>query len=117
MDQFFEFLGPVAIIGIIAYVIKLILDYGIRRKLIDKGAVDENIKYLFADREICGNLPSVKWGLLLVAVGSALLIGNFLPADRYYDQVTVALMFLFGGIALILYYFIAGIVMKRSEDR
>lgn len=116
MNNIGEFLGPVAVLAVFAIVVKMFLDHQIRKKLIDKGAVDENVKFLFDTGPKSKELSAVKWGLLSIAMGIALFVGTFM-SDRYYgDQTTVGLMFLLGGMALIAYYIFAGIIEKRDRN-
>jgi len=51
MENLAEALIPVFIFMPVALIIKIISDNNIRRKLIDKGMVDENVKYLFLKKE------------------------------------------------------------------
>ena len=90
-----------------AYVIKVISDNRIRRRLIDAGQIDENLKYLYLkpEKSLTDPLNSIKWGMVLFAVGLALLIGQVFPYDIT-ETMTIGLMFLFAGIAFMIYYFI-----------
>ena len=90
-----------------AYVIKVISDNRIRRRLIDAGQVDEKVQYLYlkSEKGEADPLNSIKWGMVLVAIGLALLIGQILPYDIT-EAMTIGMMFLFAGIALLIYYFI-----------
>jgi hypothetical protein len=107
---------PVVFLSVI-YVIKLSLEHKLRRLLISKEAVNENIKHLFIANEQAGRLSSLKWGMLLVAVGVGLIAGQLLPYDAYSDQVAVSFLFLSGGIALLVYYFIAGKIERDGNGK
>lgn len=95
------------------YMIKVLSDNWVRKKLIDKGLVDENVKYLYANT----NQPpsSLKWGMALIAVGTAILLGQLVPYDLR-EEITISGMFILPGIALILYYFMARNLMKDTQD-
>jgi hypothetical protein len=90
-----------------AFVIKVISDNRIRKRLIEAGQVDEKVKYLYfrSGRWAADPLSSIKWGMVLVAVGLALLLGQMFPYDIT-EMMTIGFMFLFAGIALLVYYFI-----------
>lgn len=106
-----EGLTAILIVSVIfstaAFVIKVISDNRIRRRLIEAGQVDEKVKYLYfrSERRTGEPLSSVKWGLVLVAVGIALLLGQIFPYDIT-QMMTTGFMFLFAGIAFLIYYFI-----------
>ena len=96
----------VAVFGGIAVIIKIIADSITRHKLINKGMVDEKVKNLFTKDAQLQRLSSLKWGLVLVGVGLALFISQV--ADEYItDESVFGLMFIFAGIAFLIYYGIA----------
>jgi len=88
----------------ICFVVKASLDYFMRKRLIDKGLVDKNVKYLFQYGSPA--LSSLKWGMVLVGIGAAVIIGRLVPY-RWTDEVTISGMFILAGLALIIYYFMA----------
>jgi hypothetical protein len=116
MDKFFEFLPLIVFFFTIPYIVKLSLDYNTRKKLIEKGIIDENIKYLYFNKTGENGNVSLKWGMVTLAIGIAFLIGIFAP-DDYDGKLHIALVFIFGGLALILYYFIESKLKKGHDDR
>ena len=107
-----EVIGPmVATMGLFIMTfatIKIILDHKIRSRLIDKGLVDEKVKNLYPARSLGDSHSSLKWGLVSLGIGLAVLIGRLASfAREMRDEVTVGGMFLLAGLALIIYYFIA----------
>ena len=95
-----------AVFSGIALVFKIIADAITRNKLINKGMVDENIKYLFTKNVDLHPVSNIKWGLVLVGLGLAILIKQFAPFYLRDDSV-LGLMFLFAGIAFLVYYWVA----------
>jgi hypothetical protein len=95
--------------------IKLLSDNKIRSKLIDKGMVDENVKFLFFDRQEFRAPAALKWGMVLIGIGLAFIIGQLVPADIS-GEVTVGCMFLMAGLGLIIYYFLAKSMSKQAEE-
>jgi hypothetical protein len=82
--------------------------------MIEKGLKTDEIKALYSSgpREI-NPLSALKWGILCVSVGMAILLGMFLHS--YYgaeEGVFPGLIVLFAGIGLVLFYAIA---RKRAE--
>jgi len=110
-----EFLIPIALFIVVAAIVKIVTDNRTRQKLIDKGLVDENVKYLFANKLEYTAPSSLKWGMVLVGVGLAILIGQMLPR-RISEEVTIGAIFMFAGLGLLLYYFIASRMVKKSEE-
>jgi hypothetical protein len=105
-------LTPVFILAIIFGSVVMLVYLNIRKKermlLIEKGA-DASI---FATKS--ESSPSLKWGIFLTGLAIGLLIGNILeyyagmPAEVAY----FSMIFLFGGLGLIIYYLIEN---KKSK--
>ena len=121
MNGFWEVVPVIVIFGVFGFIVKITMDYKTRKNLIDKGVVDEKIKYLYFDRVGGAIGPSLKWGLVLVGVGAAQIIGQFLPYSDYYrgepfNPFSFGLMLTFAGAALIIYYAVAGKAAKKSSE-
>ena len=109
-----EFLIPIAFFFMLAFIIKWGMDNKTRRLLIEKGMVDEKLKYLFT--EPSQSLSSIKWGMVLIGIGLALFIGQIFRYDLT-DQATMGLMFLFAGLGFVIYYFMAKNKMKDMSPK
>jgi hypothetical protein len=113
-----EDLAPIFIVpaffGIVGYIVKVISDNRIRRRLIDSGQVDEKIKFLYFKSPNTFSEPfsSVRWGLVFIALGLGIIIGQQFPAGEK-EQMTLCAMFIMAGIAFLVYYFLA----KRELNR
>jgi hypothetical protein len=103
---------PAIFFSIVA-MIKIVSDSAVRRKLIEKGMVNADAQYLFASG-VNGAPSSLKWGMVLIAVGGAILVGQLAPYSIS-EEVTISAMLIMAGLALIVYYFIAGRMTKKSE--
>ncbi len=101
-----EVLIPAIIFGSIVAIVKIVGDIRTRHRLIEKGMVDEKVKHLFLQSAELQRLSSLKWGMVFVGIGAALLISYILP-DAFDEGGTAGLMFLFAGIAFLIYYGIA----------
>jgi hypothetical protein len=99
-------LTPVLVLGVIFGSIVMLVYLNIRKKermsLIEKGA-DASI---FATKT--ESSPSLKWGIFLVGLGVGLLLGYLLEAltGMRAEVAYFSMIFLFGGIGLVIYYFI-----------
>ena len=111
MDKMWEMLPLIAMFIIVPIIIKQLTENKTRRQLIEKGLVDEKIKYLFPDKPKDYVSSSLKWGMVLIAVGLAVFAGQMVSPDLK-EEVTIGCMFTFGGLALVFYYAIAS---KKSD--
>lgn len=106
---------PIVIVIVIAVIVKIISDNRIRRLAIEKGVVNEDMKFLYSDR-FEGKVPSsLKWGFVLIGIGLALFIGQVVPY-RMTDEITIGGMFLFAGTGLVVYYFVANRIYKKAKQ-
>ncbi len=89
------------------WVVKIATDYQTRSQLIKKGEVNENLKYLFKNYGTQTWIGSnLKWGMVLIGIGLALLIKQFSPVFLD-DETILGLVFVFAGLSFFIYYFIA----------
>ena len=81
--------------------------------MIEKGLSSEEIKAMYTRDVSRDPLSSLKWGLLFVLAGMALLLGNFLHEHYLVEEgVMVGLVCLFVGIGLVIFYSIASKKVK-----
>ena len=99
----------------LSQIVRTIAENRIRHKLIDKGMVDENVKYLYTSK-LSYNVPSsLKWGMVLIAVGAAIWVAQLVPRS-FHEEAIVSGMLIMGGLALIVYYFIASKLFNSSDN-
>ncbi len=91
-----------------------------RMTLIEKGVPPEQLRFkgfrFFTQQT---HLASLKWGIIAVAIGLAIMTGSIL--DNVYsfgrhEGIYPALIFLYAGIGLIVYYLIASKKNAESES-
>ena len=116
MENSLEILIPLFIFLPVALIIKIISDNHIRRKLIEKGMVDENIKYLFMKRYSFHPVSNLKWGFILIGLGLPMVLSQFLPST-FSDPGIFGLMFIFAGIGFVAYYLIAKNIIDIKKDQ
>ena len=106
MDTDFGFLVGIALFFAVVLIVKITSDNRIRNKLIDKGMVDENLKYLYPKQSIMQPISAIKWAFALVGIGLPLLLKQLFPEsiDTYG---IIGLMFIFAGTGFFVYYFMA----------
>ena len=114
MENAMEKLIPITMLIAIVAIVKIISDNKIKRLAIEKGLVSENLKYLYLDRFERWVPGSLKWGIVLVSLGLALLVVKIYPGDIS-DEFTIGSMFLFAGLGLVIYYFVASRIAKKAK--
>ena len=66
------------------------------------------------------NSSALKYGLLLIGVALGILIGNILATTSAFmyekEAAYFSMIFLFGGIALVIYYFMAKKMVNDNDD-
>jgi hypothetical protein len=109
-----EVLVPLVVFVSGVFIVKIISDNRLRRFLAQQGQINDNLKYLYADRLEARVPSSLKWGMVLVALGLAILIGRTAFNDD--EVLMMSLMFIFGGVALIAYYIFATRLIKKQQN-
>jgi uncharacterized membrane protein HdeD (DUF308 family) len=115
-----EHFTAIAIIGIIfgsiVGVIKIISDNRIKNRLIDSGKIEDKMKNLsFASNVYHNPISAIKWGLLLLGIGIAFMLGQLFPF-HISEESTFGLMLIFGGIALLIYYIVAKKILPGENQ-
>lgn len=110
---------PVFVLTVIGYfvlaLVKVVSENRIRAKLIEKGLVDEKIKALFEPQQVMESASSLKWGLVMIAVGLAFMFAFAIQAwvpQGIRGEITAGAVFSMAGLAMIIYYAIA-----RSKEK
>jgi hypothetical protein len=109
-----ENLAPVLILGVIGYfaleLVKVVSETRLRHKLVEKGLVDEKVKLLLGSRPLAQVDGSLKWGIVLIAVGLAFMfaygIYRWVPT-AIRGEITAGVVFFMAGLGMIVYYFLA----------
>mgnify|MGYP000406889963 FL=1 len=116
-----EVLIPISMFAAIAVVLWKFFDtrHKMRMMIIERGLIDENLKYLFGSVTARPNRYStLKWGLVALFIGASLLVviplQQFAWADRHEGELITGIIFLAGGLAFLLYY---SIVSKREREQ
>lgn len=105
---------PIVLFIMVPIIIKISGDINIRRKLIETGNVNESARYLFTDSFERHVPSSLKWGIVLIGLGTAILIGQLVPY-HISDEVTISCMFIFAGLGLVTYYVIASRIVENQR--
>ena len=108
-------LAPLFIVfPVIAYIVKMSLDYATRKQMIEKGLVGEEAAKMFKTNAEVFLPSSLKWGLVLTFVGVVIVILQLLPT--YVScEVYFGVMLIAAGGAMLIYYGLA--TMKAKENK
>lgn len=91
----------------------------VRLAAIEKGDINENMKYLFGAMPKPNRHGALKWGLAAFFVGLALMISIPLQAyewaQYHQGEIIIGLACTAGGLAFLLYYFIEGKMERRER--
>lgn len=109
-------LVPIILFIVIGTVLTILITTRHRERIamVEKGMSSDEIKAMISKPErVRDPLSSLKWGILFVMAGCAILLGIFLQ-ERYMVQegATVGLICLFLGIGLVVFY---GMAARRLK--
>lgn len=106
-----DFLPMAVFLGTVYGIVKLSMDYKIKKRLIEKG--DNN----FDLNSLSKNEPGyavLMWAMILISLAAAILLGFlFFPEIRM--EATSAMMLGLSGLSLILYFIIVKIIGKNRK--
>jgi len=103
-------LVPISLFLAIAWVIKTMSDNRVKRTLVAKEKVDPALVSLLQNSGDPRIPAALKWGLVLLGIGLGLIVGQ-----RYSEEIKIAMIFIFGGLALVLYYILASTLLRREN--
>jgi hypothetical protein len=110
-----EVLVPIALFAMIAFILvgmtQHISEGRTRRRLIDSGASPELIQAMNL-RQDSGQHAALQWGLVLAAVGAALIVVDQIDYQAH-EPLAVGIVLLFGAGGLLAYYAIARRMTSR----
>jgi hypothetical protein len=110
-----DILMPIAIIGSFGTAVymftKTMTDYILKKKMIEKGFVNDSTQAIFKNQGTEDKYPSLKWGLIVLATGLALVLLEFIET-RPDSPLPYGLLAVFISIGFLSYYFI---VQKNSK--
>ena len=106
-----EILIPIALFASITFILYSYFRYRYmeRQAILEKGMTSDEIKEIFkkhTKERVSDGTGLAKWGIILIAIGLAILIGTY-----FSDEVMMALIFIFPGVGMLLYY---NLIAKKS---
>jgi hypothetical protein len=112
-----EVLMPIAIMGsfggAVYFFTKVMTDYLLKKKMVDKGFVNEDTQAIFKQHVAKDNkFASLKWGLIIFFAGLSLIIMEYLPSGPE-SPLPYGLFAVFVSLGFLIYYFL---VKKDSKE-
>lgn len=111
-----EIVTPVLVLMVFFFMLREFLAYLTRKRLIEKGLVGEEAKNLFKSTLDQYVPSSLKWGLVLLLVGAALVVIRLIPG-YVPDEVILGTVLISAGVGLLAYYFIAMGKMHANKEK
>lgn len=110
MDQNLrDVLMPLAVIGSftvgVVVFTRTLTDYILKKRMIDKGYVNDDAQAIFKRHSEENKYTSLKWGLLIFFAGLSLIIVDFIDVDRR-SSLPYGLFAMFVSFGFLVYYFI-----------
>lgn len=90
----------------IYYFTKLVTDYGLKKRMIEKGYVNEETQAIFKQSAPAnGSYSSLKWGLIILSAGLALVLLEFVDT-RPDSPLPYGVFAVFLSTGFLIYYFL-----------
>ncbi len=110
-----EVLMPVTIFGglggSVYFFAKVMTDYILKKKMIEKGYVNEETQALFKQHTVDNRFTSLKWGLIILFAGISLILMEFIPAGPE-SPMPYGLFAVSVSLGFLIYYFL---VKKETQ--
>lgn len=115
-DELRQVLMPLTILGTIGATLVLftrtISDYILKKKMIEKGYVNEDTQAIFKRNTDENKYSSLKWGLIILFAGISLVILEYIPHDTE-SPLPYGLFAVFVSLGFLIYYF----MVKKELDK
>ena len=110
-----DVLMPITIIGTFGtslyFFVKVMTDYILKKKMIEKGYVNEETQALFKQHTAENKYSSLKWGLIILFAGLALVVLEFIPTGPE-SPLPYGLFAVSVSLGFLIYYFL---VKKENQ--
>jgi hypothetical protein len=104
-----DVLMPITIMGTfggaVYFFAKVMTDYILKKKMIEKGFVNEETQALFKQQSADNRFSSLKWGLIILFSGLSLIIMEFIPTGPE-SPLPYGLFAVSVSLGFLIYYFL-----------
>jgi hypothetical protein len=108
--EFWDVFPVIIIFPTFAIMLKWFLEYRLRQRLIEKGMVDDKVRFLNLAGLGQSAGSSLKWGMVLVLTGLAIFIVQMYDVS---GEMILAIILIAAGAGLLLYYLFADRLIKK----
>lgn len=104
------FLTPIAICIVVAIIIVALYNYRLKKRIIDSGPIDDNtLKFLLSISGVGSEV--LKWGLIFLFGGIGLILVEFLPYPADASSLPYGVVMVSMALGFLTYY----LIMKKQE--
>jgi hypothetical protein len=114
LDDLLPIIVPLALFWMVVTIGRTIGETRTRRRLIENKATPEFASAVMAESRRETGEESLKWGLVLGAIGVALIIVQFLPYQSD-DPIALGVILVFGAAGLLAHYAVARRMEKQAR--
>lgn len=104
-----DLLTPLFILGTLGasvyFFTKVMTEYTLKKKMIEKGFVNDDTQAIFKQHGLNDKFPSLKWGLIAFFAGLSLIIMEYIPV-RPESPLPYGLFTIAVSLGFLIYYFI-----------
>jgi len=104
-----EVLQPIAILGsfgaAVYFFVKVMADYILKKKMIEKGFVNDDTQAIFKQHTADNKYSSLKWGLIIFFAGVSLMIMEYIPSGPE-SPLPYGLFAVCVSLGFLIYYFL-----------
>lgn len=105
MKSLAPFIVMIAVLITIATIIVVLSNYILKRRIIDKGPIDEH-SLKFLERLTGAGSEILKWGIIVLFGGIGLVILEFVPFDANKSPLPYGIEAIFIALGFLLYYYL-----------
>ncbi len=91
--------------GAVYFFVKVMTDYILKKKMIEKGFVNDDTQAIFKQHTAENKFSSLKWGLIILFGGFALILMEYIPAGHD-SPLPYGLFAVAVSLGFLIYYFI-----------
>jgi purine-cytosine permease-like protein len=112
MKSLAPFIVMIAILITIASIIIVLSNYTLKRRIIDKGPLDEH-SLKFLEKLTGAGSEILKWGIIILFGGIGLVVLEFVPFDANISPLPYGIEAIFIALGFLLYYYL---VQRKSNS-
>lgn len=105
MKNLAPFIVMIAMLITIATIIVILANYTLKKRVIDKGPIDE-LSFKFLEKLSSSGSEILKWGIIVLFGGLGLVLLEFVPFDANKSPLPYGIEAIFIACGFLLYYYL-----------